>query len=78
LARKDIKKEVLELKQKTVKVTLVRSPGLIVTLTQLSLIDEYQPGVQLTIASNGLQLFKTISERIGLKLLKQKHLGVVQ
>lgn len=78
MARKDIKKEVLELKQKTVKVTLVRSPGLIVTLTQLSLIDEYQPGVQLTIASNGLQLFKTISERIGLKLLKQKHLGVVQ
>src|SRR6185436_40670 len=45
LAKKDIKEEVLELKQSNngrSKDILAGSPGLIVALTQLGLIDEYQ------------------------------------
>jgi dihydrofolate reductase len=42
LAKRDIKEEVLELKQQPGKDILVGSPSLIVSLTKLNLIDEYQ------------------------------------
>lgn len=72
LKKELIKEEVLELKQQAGKNILVGSPGLIVALTQLDLIDEYQLGVQPTIAGRGLTLFKNITDRVDLRLLQTK------
>jgi dihydrofolate reductase len=67
-----IKKEVLELKKQEGKNILVGSPGLIVALTQLDLIDEYQLVVQPVVLGSGLPLFKNVKDRVDLKLLKTK------
>jgi dihydrofolate reductase len=70
-----IEEEVLDLKRSRnggSKNILVGSPGLIVALANLDLIDEYQLGVQPTILGTGLSLFKNIRDRINLKLLKTK------
>ncbi len=67
-----IKEEILALKQQAGKNILVGSPSLIVALTQLDLIDEYQLGVQPIILGSGLSLFKNIKDRVNLKLLKTK------
>jgi dihydrofolate reductase len=75
LANQDIKATVLELKQQAGKDILVGSPSLIVALTKLNLIDEYQLCVHPVIAGSGLPLFKNISEKINLKLIKTKTLG---
>jgi dihydrofolate reductase len=75
LATQDLEKEVLELKQSRnggSKDVFVGSPSLIVALTKLNLIDEYQLCVHPVIAGSGLPLFKNISEKITLKLLKTK------
>ena len=72
LANKDIKEEVSELRQQEGKDILVGSPGLIVTLTNLRLIDEFQLCVHPVITGNGLSLFKHIKENINLKLIKTK------
>jgi dihydrofolate reductase len=70
-----IKEEVLELKRQAGKNILAGSPGLILALTQLSLIDEYQLCIQPTILGKGLPLFKNLDERINLKLLKTRIFG---
>ena len=73
-----VKEEILELKQSRnggSKNILVGSPGLIVALAQLDLIDEYQLGVQPTVLGSGLPLFKNIRDRIDLKLLRTKTFG---
>ena len=73
LAMKDFEQEVLELKQSDnpeSKDILVGSPSLIVAALNLKLVDELQLCVQPIIAGKGLRLFKNISERIDLKLLK--------
>jgi dihydrofolate reductase len=75
LKKEVIKEEVLELKQQTGKNILVGSPSLIVALTQLDLIDEYQLGVQPIVLGSGLPLFKNVKDRINLKLLKTKIFG---
>lgn len=75
LAKQDLKEEVLELKQQPGKDILIGSPSLIVALTQLDLIDEYQLGVQPTVIGSGIPLFKNISDRVDLKLLKTKTFG---
>ena len=75
LKKEVVKEEVLELKQQEGKNIFVGSPSLIVTLTKLDLIDEYQICVHPVIIGKGLQLFKNINERISLKLLKTKTLG---
>src|SRR5678815_785355 len=75
LAKRDLKEEVLELRQEAGKDILVGSPSLIVALSQLGLIDEYQLGVQPTVLGSGLPLFKDITDRIDLKLLKTKTFG---
>jgi dihydrofolate reductase len=75
LKKEVIQEEILELKQQTGKNIVVGSPGLIVALAQLDLIDEYQLGVQPTVLGNGLPLFKNIRDRIDLKLLKTKTFG---
>lgn len=75
LKKEIIKEEVLELKQQAGKNILVGSPSLIVALTQLDLIDEYQLVVQPIILGSGLPLFKNIRDQINLKLLKTKIFG---
>jgi dihydrofolate reductase len=76
LAKRDLKEEVLELKQSgdaAGKDILVGSPGLIVSLTNLNLIDEYQICIHPLILGNGsLRLFQQINSRINLELLKTK------
>jgi dihydrofolate reductase len=78
LAKRDLEEEVLELKQSRnygSKDIFVCSPSLIVACTKLNLIDEYQLCVHPVIAGSGLPLFKNISEKITLKLVKTKTFG---
>jgi len=75
LKKEVIKEEILELKRQAGKNILVGSPGLILALTQLDLIDEYQLAVHPIILGSGLPLFKNIGDRIDLKLLKTKTFG---
>ena len=78
LKKEIVKEEIVALKQSRnggSKNILVGSPSLIVALTQLDLIDEYQLGVQPIVLGNGLPLFKNIKDRINLKLLKTKTFG---
>jgi dihydrofolate reductase len=75
LAKGDVKEEVLELKQQPGKDIFVGSPSLIVTLTNLNLIDEFQLCVHPVILGNGLPLFKKINDTTILKLLKTKTLN---
>ena len=72
LANRDIQEEVLELKQQPGKDILVGSPGLIISLMNLQLVDEYQFCVHPVIAGKGLPLFKDVDDRLDLKLLKTK------
>ncbi len=72
LAERDLKKEVLALRQEAGKDIFVGSPGLIVALTQLGLIDEYQLCLHPVIAGSGLPLFRNITDRVDLKLFKTK------
>jgi len=67
-----LKEEIVRLKQQDGKNILAGSPGLIVALTQLNLIDEYLLAIQPTISGSGLPLFKNIRNRVDLKLLKTK------
>ena len=77
--KKDIiKEEILELKQSRnggSKPIVVGSPSLIVALAQLGVVDEYQLSIQPTVLGSGLPLFKSIRDRIDLKLLKTKTFG---
>ncbi|HEY3390620.1 MAG TPA: dihydrofolate reductase family protein [Prolixibacteraceae bacterium] len=78
LKREVIKEEVLELKQSRdggSKNILVGSPSLIVALTKLGLINEYQLCVQPIILGSGLPLFKNVGDRVDLNLLKTKTFG---
>lgn len=79
LAKGDLTHEVIRLKQQTGKNILVGSPSLIDALMIAGLIDEYQLSVQPIVLGIGLPLFKNMTERINLKLIKTKTLasGVV-
>jgi dihydrofolate reductase len=75
LAKRDIREEVLELKQSFNvgdKDILVGSRSLIISLMNLNLIDEFQLCIHPVIAGNGLPLFKNIDDKIILKLIKTK------
>jgi dihydrofolate reductase len=79
LASRDIKEEVLELKQSGPtsggsgsKDILVGCKSLIIQLMNLNLIDEFQLCVHPVIAGNGLPLFENINHRITLKLTSTK------
>jgi dihydrofolate reductase len=72
LADRDIEDEVLELKQQSGKDIFVGSPSLIVALTKLNLIDEYQLCIHPVIAGSGLPLFKNLNYRTVLKLVRTK------
>lgn len=67
-----LKDEIVELKQQPGKPILVGSPSLIVQLGNLGLIEEYQIAIHPIVIGSGLTLFKNISDRIDLKLLKTK------
>jgi len=76
LAKRDIKEEVLELKQQAGKDILVGSRSLIVSLMNLNLIDEFQLCVHPIILGSGLTpLLENINDRINLTLLKTKTFG---
>ncbi|AXY78402.1 dihydrofolate reductase [Paraflavitalea soli] len=75
LASQDPEQEVLELKQQSGKDVFACSPSMIVALTKLNLIDEYQLCIHPVIAGSGLPLFKNISEQITLRLIKTKTFG---
>ena len=70
-----IKEEILELKHQAGKDIFTGSPSLIVALSKLELIDEYQLAVQPTLLGTGLPLFKNITERVNLKLINTKTFG---
>jgi dihydrofolate reductase len=74
LATRDLKDEVEALKQEVGKDIFVGSPSLIVGLTNLNLIDEYQLCVQPTIVGKGLRLLENINERVDLRLVDTKML----
>lgn len=72
LKKEIIIEEILDLKRQAGKDILVGSPSLIIALTNLGLVDEYQIAVHPTVVGSGLPLFKNISDRIDLKLLRTK------
>ena len=72
LKKEVIKDEISELKQQVGKPIVVGSPGLIIALMNLDLVDEYQFAVQPTVLGSGLSLFKNVNERKNLKFLKTK------
>lgn len=78
LAKRDLKDEVLELKQSGnggSKDIFVGSRSLIIQLLKLDLIDELQLCIYPVVAGNGLLLFEDKNDRIILKLLKTKIFG---
>ena len=72
LATRGLAEELNELKQQPGKNIYVSSPSLIVALTQLGMIDEYQLCIHPVIAGSGLPLFKNITDKIVLKLTNTK------
>lgn len=75
LAKGSVKDEVLDLQRDAGKDIFIGSPSLIVELTKLKLIDEFQLCVHPVILGNGLPLFKNINKTSILKLLRTKILG---
>ena len=75
LKKEIIKEDILELKEQAGKNIFAGSPSLIVALTQLDLIDEYQLAIQPIILGTGLPLFKNIEDRVNLKFIKTKTFG---
>ncbi len=70
-----VAEDIIKLKQQAGKNILVGGPSIIVELTKLGLIDEYQLGVHPIILGTGLPLFKNITDRIDLKLIKSETYG---
>lgn len=75
LADRSPQEEVAELKQKPGKDIYVGSRSLIVSLTNLDLIDEYQLCIHPVLAGKGLPLYSNINKKISLKLLRTKTFG---
>lgn len=72
LAERDLKEEVLYLREQPGKDVFVGSPSLIDALAQMDLFDEYQLCIHPVVAGAGLRLFKSVSEKFVLKLLNTK------
>jgi len=73
IARRDLKEEVLALRQQPGKDILIGSRSLIIQLMKLNLIDEFQLCIHPVVAGSGLALFEDIQDRTLLKLIKSKH-----
>lgn len=72
LATRDLAEEIADLRAQENGDVLVGSPSLIVALTRLKMIDEYQVAVQPVVIGRGLTLFKDIEERVDLNLIRTK------
>ena len=72
IAKRDLKDEVLELRQQSGKDIFIGSRSLIIQLLKLNLIDEFQLCIYPVVAGNGLTLFENINDRIIFKLVKNK------
>ncbi len=72
LAKRDLKEEVLELRQQSGKDIFVGSRSLIIQLIHLNLIDEFQLCIHPMVEGKGLPLFEDINDRIIFKLVKTK------
>ena len=75
LARQSLEEVVAELKQQSGNDVFVGSPSLIVALTKLNLIDEYQLCIHPVIVGSGLPLFKDITDKKLLTLVKTTTLS---
>jgi dihydrofolate reductase len=75
LKREIVEAEILDLKQQDGNNIFVGSPSLIVALTNLQLIDEYQLAIHPMVIGSGLPLFKDVKDRLDLKLLRTKTFG---
>ena len=75
LANQSLENTVKELKQQPGRDIFVGSRSLIVELTNLKLIDEYQLCIHPVILGKGLPLFDKIKERTILKLQKTKTIS---
>ena len=75
LRRELVKDEILELKQQPGRDIFVGSPGMIIATAKLGLVDELQLAIHPTVVGSGLPLFKNITDRIDLKLLRTKTFG---
>lgn len=72
LAKRELKEEVMELKQQSGKDIFVGSRSLIIQLINLGLIDEFQLCIHPVVAGKGLPLFENINDRTIFKLVKNK------
>jgi dihydrofolate reductase len=72
LSNKSLQETTLELKQQEGRDIFIGSRSLIVELTNLNLIDEYQLCIHPVIIGKGLPLFEKIKERTIFKLLNTK------
>lgn len=72
LATRNFEDEVIALKSETGKDIFVGSPGLIMSLWDLELIDEFQLCIHPVIAGKGTPLFKNLNSKISLELFKTK------
>lgn len=70
-----LKEEILALKNEEGKDIIAGSPGLIVELGKLDLIDEYQLCVHPVVIGHGLTLFSDVRNKMNFKLLKTKTFG---
>ncbi len=75
LATGSIQEEVAELQKQPGRNIGVGGPTLIIEMMNLDLIDEYQFYIHPIILGSGLPLFKNISKKVDLRLLKTKALG---
>jgi len=72
VAKRNLKDEVLELKQQSGKDILVGSRSLIIQLIKLDLIDEFQLCIYPLVEGKGLPLFENINDRVIFNLVKSK------
>ncbi len=72
LAKRELKEEVMELKQQSGKDIFVGSRSLIIQLINLGLIDEFQLCIHPVVAGKGLPLFENINDTTIFKLVKNK------
>jgi dihydrofolate reductase len=75
LSDQSLEETVTELRQQPGRDILIGSRSLIVELTNLHLIDEYQLCVHPVLVGKGLPLFEKINDRTIFKLLKTKVFG---
>ncbi len=72
IAQRELKEEVLALKQETGKPIFVGSRSLIIQLMKLGLVDELQLCIQPVISGGTLPLFENLKDRMILKLIRTK------